>query len=144
MITSNNTLEFWETYENSEIIGYLTKADNLLRAKNTSDSTLKGEKQPDPDLTVKSNVKTAVTDSRKQFSDQNPLFSILGPRLTSTGEPLPSCMIGLANGKDTSMVNRYLKMDEIKALFPNDLKFYWDSKPYKYDPSKAIVWFTCN
>jgi len=138
VITSNNTLEFWETYENSEIIGYLTKADNLLRAMRTPGSTLKEEKQPNPDLTGKSTVKTAVLDSRKQFSDQNPLFSILGPRLTTTGEPLPSCMIGLANEKDTSMVNRYLKMDKIKALFPNDLKFCWDTNPYKYDPSKAL------
>jgi SecD/SecF fusion protein len=138
VITSNNTLEFWETYENSEIIGYLTKADNLLRAMRTPGSTLKEEKQPNPDLTGKSTVKTAVLDSRKQFSDQNPLFSILGPRITTTGEPLPSCMIGLANEKDTSMINRYLKMDKIKALFPNDLKFCWDSNPYKYDPLKAL------
>jgi len=138
VITSNNTLELWETYENSEIIGYLTKADNLLRAMRSPGSTLKEEKQPNPDLTGKSTVKTAVLDSRKQFSDQNPLLSILGPRITTTGEPLPSCMIGLANEKDTSMVNSYLKMDKIKALFPNDLKFCWDSNPYKYDPSKAL------
>ncbi len=138
VITSSNTLEFWETYENSEIIGYLTKADDLLRAMRTPVSTLKEEKKTIRDLTGKSTAKTAVLDSRKQFSDQNPLFSILGPRLTSTGEPLPSCMIGLANEKDTSMVNRYLKMDEIKDLFPGDLKFYWSSEPYKYDPSKSL------
>jgi len=138
VITISNTLEFWETYENSEIIGYLTKADNLLRAMHTPDSTLKEEKMPNPDLTGKSTVKTAVLDSREQFSDKNPLFSILGPRLTTAGEPLPSCMIGLADGKDTSMVNTYLKMDKIKALFPNDLKFCWDSNPYKDDPSKAL------
>ena len=104
----------------------------------TPGSTLKEEKQQNPDLTGKSTIKTAEFDSRKQFSDQNPLLSILGPRLTTTGEPLPSCMIGLADVKDTSMVNRYLKMDKIKALFPNDLKFYWDSNPYKYDPSKTL------
>ncbi|MFZ2339749.1 MAG: hypothetical protein WAW07_08530 [Bacteroidales bacterium] len=138
VIISNNTLELWETYENSEIIGNLTKADNLLRAIRTPDSTLKEEKKPNPGLSGKSTVKTAVPDSREQFSDKNPLFSILGPGLTITGEPLPSCMIGLAEGKDTSMVNMYLKMDKIKAPFPNDLKFCWDSNPYKYDPSKAL------
>jgi SecD/SecF fusion protein len=138
VITGNNTLEFWETYENSEIIGYLTKADNLLRAMRSPGSILKEEKQPNPDFKRKSTVKTAVLDSRKQYSDQNPLLSILGPRLTTNGEPLPSSMIGLANEKDTSMVTIYLKMDKIKALFPNDLKFCWDSNPYKYDPSKAL------
>jgi len=138
VITGYNKLEFWETYENSEIIEYLTKADNLLQAMGTPGSTLKKEKHSKPDLTGKSTVKTSVLDSRKQFSDQNPLFSILGPRITTTGEPLPSCMIGLANEKDTSLVNSYLKMNEIKALFPNDLKFFWSSNPYKYDPTKTL------
>jgi SecD/SecF fusion protein len=138
VIISNNTLEFWETYENSEIIGYLTKADDLLGAMRTPGSTLKEEKKPNPDLTGENTVQEAVLDSREQLSDKNPLFSILSPRLTTSGEPLPSCMIGLANGKDTSMVNTYLKMDRIKVLFPNDLKFCWDSNPYKYDPPKAL------
>jgi len=110
VITSNNTLEFWETYENSQT----------------------------PDLTGISVEKTALLDSRKQFSDKNPQFSILGPRVTPSGELLPSCMIGLANEKDTSVVNRYLQMDTIKALFPDNLRFYWGSKPYKYDPTKAL------
>jgi SecD/SecF fusion protein len=138
VITDNRKLEFWETYENSEIIGYLTKADNLLRAMLNPGTNLKEEKKPGPGLTEKSNAKTAILDSRKQFSDQNPLFSILGPRVTNTGELLPSCMIGLANEKDTATVNRYLQMDSIKALFPKDLKFCWDSKPYKYDPSNVM------
>jgi len=138
VITSNNTLEFWETYENSEIIGYLTKADNLLQAIRTPGSTFEEEKQQTPDLTGISVEKTAVLDSRKQFSDKNPLFSILSPRVTPSGELLASCMIGLANEKDTSVVNRYLQMDTIKALFPDNLRFYWGSKPYKYDPTKAL------
>lgn len=69
VITSNSTLEFWETYENSEIIGYLTKADSLLQALNTPGSPLKEEKQPNPDSTGKTTAKTAVPDSRKQSSE---------------------------------------------------------------------------
>lgn len=138
VITSNYTLEFWDTYENAEIIGYLTKADHLLRALRTPDSTLKEEKKTISVLIEKSTAKTAVVDSREQFSDKNPLFSILSPRLTTAGEPIPSCMIGLADRKDTSMVNTYLQMDMIKALFPNDLEFYWDSNPYKYDSAKTL------
>jgi SecD/SecF fusion protein len=138
IITGYARLEFWETYENSEIIGYLKKADSLLGIMRTPGSTQKEEKLPNPVLTGKSTVKTAVIDTRKQFSDQYPLFSILGPRLTTTGEPLPSCMIGVADEKDTAMVNRYLKMDKVKALFPNDLRFFWSANPYKYEPSKTL------
>ncbi len=69
---------------------------------------------------------------------KNPLFEILSPRITDQGDPLPSCMIGVAKGQDTSIINKYLKVNQIKALFPHDLKFYWSQKPYKYDTSNSL------
>jgi SecD/SecF fusion protein len=134
VITGNNKLEFWETYDNSEIIGYLTKANSALRDMHTTNNTSKEVKQTKSDL----NAKTAESDTRKQYSDQDPLFRIMGQRVTTTGQPLPSCMIGLADARDTSQINKYLKMDQIKTLFPNDIKFYWSSNPDKYDPSKTL------
>ena len=47
-------------------------------------------------------------------------------------------MVGLASSKDTARVNAYLKMNQIKALFPRDLKFLWSQNPYKYDPTKTL------
>jgi SecD/SecF fusion protein len=47
-------------------------------------------------------------------------------------------MIGLAAGKDTAIVNKYMQMPEIKALMPHELKLMWSWKPYKYDPSKTL------
>lgn len=105
VITSQPGLEFRETYENSEIIGSLIKANDLLREKE----------------------KIATKD--------NPLLDILIPRVNAEGKPLPSCVIGLVKGADTSAVIRYLEMPDIKALFPPDLKFMWSLNPYKYDPS---------
>ena len=119
IITGYARLEFWETYENSEIMGYLSKANNLLR-----------EMKSVPD------VKNANTQD--EFIAQNPLLGILKPRVTAQGEPLPSCMIGLASGKDTATVNRYMQMPEIKALLPRELKLMWSRNPYKYDPSKTL------
>ncbi len=110
VITAYAKLEFRETYENREITGYLSKADNML--------------------------KDMETTARDEFQKQNPLFGILKPMVSAQGEPLPSCLIGLVSGKDTSEVNRILKMDQIKTLFPGDLKFYWGANPYRYDPSK--------
>jgi SecD/SecF fusion protein len=128
VITGYDKLEFWETYENSEIIGYLSKADNMLRDMQTAAAGA--------DI-VKTAMPKVSADTIK-IEKQNPLFGILSPRVTAKGEPLPSCMIGLVNGKDTSEINRYLKMDQIKALFPPDLKFYWSANPYKYDRSKSL------
>jgi SecD/SecF fusion protein len=128
VITGYDKLEFWETYENSEIIGYLSKANNMLRDMQTTAA--------EADM-VKTAMPEVPADAIKK-EKQNPLFGILSPRVTAQGEPLPSCMIGLVSGKDTSEINKYLKMDQIKALSPGDLKFYWSANPYKYDRSKSL------
>jgi SecD/SecF fusion protein len=117
IITNYSRLEFWETYENSEIIGYLSKANNRLRE-------------------MKSGIDNGNT--LEEFIAQDPLFGILRPGLTQQGKPSPSCMVGLAGEKDTATVTRYMKMPEIKALFPPDLKFMWSLNPYKYDTSKTL------
>jgi SecD/SecF fusion protein len=118
LITGYDKLEFWETYENKEVIEYLTQANSLLG---------------------KSNVIYAVDDSaRKEFTRQNPLFGILMPRVDVDGQPLPSSLIGLAALKDTAKVNSYLKMSDVKSLFPGDLRFFWSHNPYKYDRTKSL------
>ena len=119
IITGYARLEFWETYENAEIMGYLSKANNLLREMKTV-----------------TDIKNA--DTQDEFFAQNPLLGILKPRVTAQGEPLPSCMIGLARGKDSAIVNSYMQIPEIKALLPRELKLVWSRNPYKYDPSKTL------
>lgn len=118
LITGYHKLEFWETYENKEVIEYLTRANSLPG---------------------KSNVINEAGDSaRKEFNRQNPLFGILIPRVNANGQPLPSSLIGLAALKDTARVNSYLKMSDVKALFPGDLRFFWSHNPYKYDKTRSL------
>ncbi len=108
VITGYNKLEFWETFENSEIIGYLSKASNMLRDMQTAAAGAK---------IVKTAVLKVPADTIKK-EKQDTLFGILSTRVTAQGEPLPSCMIGLVSGKDTSEINKYLKMDQYKSPFP--------------------------
>jgi SecD/SecF fusion protein len=154
LLQGTANLEFWETYENSEIIGYLSKANNLLKdiqanaekanAKTTelaqknevSDTTKKDQSLLD--LINKDTTKVAEATSRAGFTLQNPLFGILLPRVTAQGQPLPSCLIGIASSKDTIKVNSYLKMNQIKTLFPRDLKLMWSQNPYPQDPTKTM------
>ncbi|HPI67697.1 MAG TPA: protein translocase subunit SecDF [Bacteroidales bacterium] len=152
LLQGTASLEFWETYENAEILGYLSEANNLLRDIVGSTSELPVQTETDSLLTdttrtgddalldlIESDT-TAISEpaTREDFNRQNPLFGILTPRVTAQGEPLPSCMVGLALGVDTARVNRYLNMNQIKALFPRDLKFYWSQNPYKYDPAQTM------
>ena len=75
------------------------------------------------DLIEKDTTAAAEATTREEFALQNPLFGLLNPRVNEQGQPLPSSMIGLASSKDTAKVNAYLKMNQIKALFPRDLRF---------------------
>ena len=154
LLQGTANLEFWETYENSEIIGYLSMANNLLKEiqantqKPNTITDLPADKVAATDTTKKDQSLLALIDkdttkaegasTREEFTLQNPLFGLLSPRVSAEGQPLPSSMIGLASSKDTAKVNTLLKMNQIKALFPRDLRFMWSQNAYKYDPTKSL------
>jgi len=154
LLQGTANLEFWETYENSEIIGYLSQANNLL--KEIQANTEKTEAKPATDLATQTapadttkkdqslldlissdTTKAQEATTREEFTLQNPLFGLLNPRVDAQGQPLRSSMIGLASLKDTARVNAMLRMNQIKSLFPRDLKFAWSQNPYKFDESKT-------
>jgi len=155
LLQGTANLEFWETYDNAEIIGYLSQANDLLKEIEANTET--ANTTPTDGETVKSVVSdTAKTEqslldliekdttaasasasSREEFALQNPLFGLLNPRVNEQGQPLPSSMIGLASSKDTAKVNAILKMNQVKVLFPRALKFAWSQNPYKYDATKT-------
>jgi SecD/SecF fusion protein len=153
LLQGTANLEFWETYENSEVINYLIQANNLLReimASNVKSDTAKitpaavtiaadtaKTGQSLEELISKDTAKAAAS-TREEFNLQNPLFGVLNPRVDEQGQPLPSSMVGLAAGIDTVKVNEYLGMSRIKSLFPRDLRFAWSQNPYKYDPTKSL------
>ncbi|MGC1391384.1 MAG: protein translocase subunit SecDF [Bacteroidales bacterium] len=154
LLQGTANLEIWECYDNTEIIPYLIKANSLLKeiqantekanTKTTepaqkaivTDTTKKDQSLLD--LINKDTTKVAEAKTRAGFTLQNPLFGILNPRVDQQGKPLQSSMIGLASGKDTARVNAMLKMNQIKTLFPRDLKLAWSQNPYKYDPTKTM------
>jgi SecD/SecF fusion protein len=153
LLQGTANLEFWETYENSEVIGFLATANNILREMQTTPlpaaevqpsseavagDTAKTSDQALLDLIGKDTAKVTEAASREEFNVQNPLFGLLNPRVTAEGQPVPSSMVGLAAGKDTAEVNTFLKMNQIKALFPRDLRFAWSQNPHKYDPTKTL------
>ncbi len=154
LLSGTANLEFWETYENSEVIGYLSKANDLLReilankdnqkasdttkTENAAASDTTNKDQSLLDLIGKDTTSTEEATTREAFTKQNPLFGILSPRVDAQGQPLPSCMVGLAAAKDTAKVDYYLKMKQVRALFPRNIKFLWSQNPYKYDPTKSL------
>jgi SecD/SecF fusion protein len=151
-IVSGN-LGLWETYENKDVFQFLNAANQLLAnmkapARNSEpvkpDRSVSGADTASADqsmeemLKMDKEISAAEDSSAVEFRLNNPLFGILIPRFSQDGEPLPSCMIGLAKLADTAKINFFLKMDTVAALFPRDLKFCWGRYPYKYDDTKTL------
>lgn len=152
-------LEFWETYENSEIYPVLAQVNDLLKsetavvvtAKNDtlSDSLSASGAAPDTmasDTSKKASLQEmlAETDTAKKdtsaaktyddFKKENPLFGILNPALVQdkSGQYYPGkgSIIGYAFVKDTAAVRNVLLRNDIKSMFPGKVKFLWDAKPF--------------
>ena len=147
LLQGTANLEFWETYENSEVIGYLAQANEYLKTIQPVETTVATDTVAVADTTadkslidIVSSDTTAVSEASnlEEFTRQNPLFGLLRPNVSQDGQPVPGCLIGFTAGKDTSRVNNYLKMNQVKALFPRELKFYWSQNPYKYDETNTL------
>lgn len=155
-------LEFWETYENPEIIGYLDQANSLIaafkqeelaqQAREENDMTgdetnpLQDLAQSGQDTTsgeeslldlIQDSTQVDEPASLEEFKLQNPLFGILRPSVDQNGQPLARSIIGYAHYRDTAQVNRYLAMNQVRALFPRDIKFLWSAEPSEFDETST-------
>ncbi|MCD6597665.1 MAG: protein translocase subunit SecDF [Bacteroidales bacterium] len=157
LLQGTANLEFWETYEYSEVASFLMEANAKLRvilgvgqASDTSLVSTSGDNdgtQAAPADTSKSLLDMMESDSLKEpeetqdltrFKKDNPLFAVLYPNTTRDGQFVPGSVVGFSHYRDTAKVNRYLNMEQVHAIFPRDLKFVWHWKPYKYDETQNL------
>ena len=156
LLQGTANLEFWETYENSEVIGYLMQANDYLKsiqvtetvasvtdtvaaqgAAAAEDTTATGDRSL-LDMVSSDTAAAAEASTLEEFTRQNPLFGVLRPNVGQDGQPVPGSLIGFTAGKDTAKVNAYFAMNQLKALFPRELRFYWSQNPYKYDETGTL------
>ncbi|MBN1132504.1 MAG: protein translocase subunit SecDF [Bacteroidales bacterium] len=78
-------------------------------------------------LDLLSDIDTAADYSAEemQFMKENPLFALLRPYVDNSGNLIPTCVVGVAELKDTATINEYLSIPQIRQLFPSDLRFVW-------------------
>jgi SecD/SecF fusion protein len=148
LLQGTANLEFWETYDNSEVYQYLAQANQKLVeiqsiktqvAPAVTDTTVKAAATTDTansllnELDNKAKTDSASVGKNDDMAKQFPLFSILSPSATAQGQLYPGAAVGTAHSKDTATVNAYLKMDQIKALMPRNLTFKWTAKAIDED-----------
>lgn len=146
LLQGTASLEFWETYENPEVYQYLAEANNVIKeyiqsgpVKDTlstaldsaslSKAIVDSAKTPAADSLlseIQANDSLSVND--KTLAKENPLFFVLNPSI-SQGQILEGPCIGRAHYKDTAKIGSWLRLPQVQAVFPADLKPLWTVKP---------------
>lgn len=146
LLQGSANLEFWETYELSEIIGALSAANDVLRenqkveeAKTVEIAEVSDEKSEtvSAEQTATDSLATALLENKKEekseqeafeeFKKNNPLFAALNI-YAQGGQVRPGPAIGMAVGSDTAKINSMLSQKQVKDLLPRDLSMKWTVK----------------
>jgi len=72
------------------------------------------------------------------LADGGPLLSRLSLNATTSGQiSMPPAVMGTAEKNQRDQISNYLKQDNVKALFPKNVKFLWSSKTETYGEGDA-------
>ena len=115
-LQKTTNLEFWETFDNTEVQQYLYAANTKIKEIND----LKEAENKTPSVT-----ETTATD---KLTRDYPLFALLQPRYSQDGHPLQGAAVGYCHSKDTAAVNAMLNDPRVKAEFPHNLRLLWGVK----------------
>lgn len=166
LLQGTASLEFWETYEFSELYNAFVAANSKLAAINASaspnadtsavtnavktegddtqvDSLSTASDSTGTDALLSKIKETEGTDtstnlSTADFAKNYPIFAALQPSIMQNGQPQPGPVVGMAHYKDTARINNMLRMSQIRSQFPHNVRFLWAVKPPKFDPSGTL------
>ena len=148
LLQGSANLEFWETYEASELLPMLAQinrefaagaAEEAEELKEEAAKEEVKEEAPKADADELAGlVENLGTDSAAIEADQaaqlaeykknNPLFAILNPSVNQAGQAYRGPVIGTVHYVDTAKVNAMLNSQIAKAVLPRDARFYWTVK----------------
>ncbi|MDY5823644.1 MAG: protein translocase subunit SecDF, partial [Candidatus Coprenecus sp.] len=129
LLQGTASLEFWTTYECSEIFGSLQSANTIIR-EYLGESSEAGEENSDSEKTLAEQLaaQDSLSNDEITFAKNNPLFYVLNPA-TYNGQIMPGPVMGVAHYKDTAKINAWLSLPQVKDVLPVDLVPMWSVKP---------------
>ncbi|MBS2213528.1 protein translocase subunit SecDF [Carboxylicivirga mesophila] len=138
LLQGTASLEFWETYENSELFESLVQADSKVREIEAAKAPVSATEEEAEEVSAETAEEASLvdqlaadattTDSLEAASTKS-LFSYLQPNHPQQRGPV----VGIALSRDTAEVNAYLANPTVKSLFPKDARFFWTVKPIEKD-----------
>ena len=144
LLQGSANLEFWETYEASEIVPVLASADSrardILSVSESTDSVEVKAEAAAPAISAKDSLTAALKGETaeakvdmEQLKKEHPLLSVLQLNQSGVG-----CIVGYADYNDTIQINKVLNMKEVKSILPRDLKLMWGVKASDMDKTGRI------
>ena len=145
LLQGSANLEFWETYEASELLPMLAQinrefaatapeAEEAPKAEEVKAEEVKAEEpkaESDELAELLGDSTAAEADQAAQIAEykkSNPLFAILNPSINQAGQAYRGPVIGTVHYVDTAKVNAMLNSQIAKAILPRDARFYWTVK----------------
>ena len=153
LLQGSANLEFWETYEMSEVASNLIQANAIIAemqkaaepeetetedvvteevVEQVQDSATSAVDSIAAQLAA-NNTENATADNEEaleKYKKENPLFAVLQPSLDQAGQAMRGPVVGIAHYSDTAAVNKYLGMKQVRELMPRDLQFRWTVKAF--------------
>lgn len=120
-----------DTSSTAKIDTLNAKVDSLI-ASSVTDTT----KKDSSDVSLLSKLENdstkqdSLNNNPEEFRKNYPLFSVLTPWTTRDGKLMDGPVVGVAQVKDTSAVNKYLALSQVKSIIPKNLRFLWTIKAY--------------
>ena len=156
LLQGSANLEFWETYNASDITPLLSQLDSKLIGGTATDSTsdksaevakndsakakvaapVKGETKADLAAALKGNgkgSKAAPTEATAKMKKEHPLLSMLQPSQAKAG-----CVVAYASYRDTAAIDKILLSEDAKLILPSDLSLKWGVKAADFDKKAEI------
>ena len=129
-------LEFWETYNFSELYNYFDEANKRLAEINkalegtTEEKEEEANNEDEPALLANDSLK-AQEEALEEMRSNFPIYNYLTPSYyqNEAGQTFPAqtARVGMALVKDTANINRMLK--QVMNVFPRNVRFAWCVKP---------------
>ena len=149
LLQGTASLEFWATYENSEIYPFLEEANSVIAGLLAEGDSLtvettaaSGEETANADSTddiLSEEISAAEAEGvdDEAYRKANPLFAALQPAVYN-GRLATGACIGYASYADTAKINTWLHLPQVQSLFPAEFKAMWTVKPSQAFPGGNI------
>ena len=119
LLQGTASLEFWTTYNGTELVPALLRADAAVKALNATETVEAAQ-------TEGLAAEVAATEGEQAASrfsrEQNPLLALLSPDYAG------GAVLGAAVAADVATINKYLALPEVRDCFPADIAFKWGIK----------------